>query len=288
MVYSTNRDFQQHLRALIADDLNAEAENHRSSRAIIRAVNMMLVEKRRAHQQITDDNAERYLRNFANGQSWGDEKTKALISEMYEFENALIVVRKGDPDPGVATRIFENYFQRGNGAFVRLEGLVGKFFIYKRAIKDPKELVVRGYIEFTMAESGVLKVAETHINRSHIDRAKSQVKAKDREPAREDWTGMVLPRERCYCMITAELSKGTPKFAALQPIDSGPGKIKTLRGESLECVEGWGVPNLLPSPVYLERVNDEFSLGTDMRQIDLVSVAKLRKSHPYIVAYLGL
>jgi hypothetical protein len=100
MPYTTDPDCQSHLRAVITNDLNAAPARRRSAKAIVRAVNMMLKRTDRGERTIEDRNAEHYIRKFANGATWKDDRTKALIWELYESEGRLVVLspRGADAD----------------------------------------------------------------------------------------------------------------------------------------------------------------------------------------------
>lgn len=244
----------------------------------------MLTALGRKKEEITADNAPAYLRRFARGKAWRDDRTKALIWELYQYERSTVTVSRESLNPAITRRLLDFIFQKPEDPYLSLEGLSGKFLIYKRAIKHQENLVVRGYIEFRPDDEGRMECEEIHINRSQRDASPGSQLG----PPKETWLGTILPRRRAYCMITVEEERGTPKFATLSILHSESKKIMSLRGSSIECIEAWGDGPGLASGIYLERINDEFNVAEDKDLIDLVTVEELRQNKPEVVRYLGL
>lgn len=292
MAYTDSPQAQDHLRKLISEDLSAK-NDRRSAAAIIRAVNQRLGKEGRANEVIQEiENTEHYIRDFAKGKPWRDERIKRLIWEQYVQKKQLILISRGEAVDEDVARVFEYTFQRGSNAAQSLDRIIGQFFLYKRAIKDPSKLVLRAFVEFKLLpsnqllQSGVLQIDELHINRSHLDRATSS--DQHAEPVTESWAGTLMPRERCYSAITYESQKGTPKFLVLEVLHEENRRAHSLRGHSVESIEGWGPGQLLHSPVYLERIGEHVESPTSDRRFDLITLKELRKSNQYVIGYLGL
>lgn len=284
MAYTTSGESQDLLRRTIKNDLAGPGQR-RSAAAIVRALNSFLERTKRREQTVVNtENTEHYIRTFANGGSWKDDKTKELLWDMYLDEKGLMVISPEEITIETVSKVLEQFYQKQATELEPLTGLLGKFVVYKRAIMNPNGLVVRGFIEFRTTREGSLEVEEIHVNRSHTDKAHS--KDGRGNPPKETWIGTVLPRRRSYCMISRELQYGTPKFAVLETAHIDDGRINTLHGHSIECIERWGTGNVLSSKVYMERAEPDFNCDSPL--IDLVSLEDLRKSNRYVIDHLRL
>jgi hypothetical protein len=283
MSYTNSRESQENLRRVIKNDLDAPPGQRRSAAAIVRALNAFLTRTARDERVIVNtENVEHYIRTFASGGTWRDDVTKQLLWEMYVEERGLTVIAPGEVTIEAASRVLEQYYQRRASNLEPLTGLVGKFLIYKRAIMNPNGLVVRGLIELRAVSEGSLEAEEIHINRSHTDKVNGT--DLEAEPPRETWLGTLLPRERSYCLISKEMKYGTPKFAVLESAHIEDGRINTLHGYSIECIERWGGGRVLRSGIFMERVGHDFTCDSPL--VDLVSFDDLRNSKRYVIDYL--
>jgi len=283
MSYTGSREQQRQLRAAILNDLNGPVGSRRAGAAIVRSLATHL--RNNGQARVADGllanitNLDRYIRNYARDIGWGDEATKSLLWDFYGAEGALRPTSANTTHNPHAHAI-EFVFQKSSLQPQPIAPLVGQFVIYKRTISNPQHLVVRGFLKLTenVNSPKSLLVEEIHINRSHRIRPQDFMK--------EIWSGSVIPRERSYCMITYENTKGTPKIAVFEKGSSTPeGLVFSMNGHSVECIENWGPGNVFRSGIYIERLPEEFDCDTDP-QIDLVPMSVLRKTNSHVIRYL--
>jgi hypothetical protein len=279
MSYSDSPEQQRRLREMLCADMNAPPGVRLSAGAIVRRLNDYLIDNDKAGDCIDDEeNVAHYIRDYARREkSWkGGHKHKKHLWDFYEARARAAADSALRPSVDIPP---SNLFVRTTGA-PSCAPILGKFFVYKRAITEPHRLAVRGFIEFSQAtnESTRIDVTEIHLNRTQKPRTHDVMK--------EIWTGSVTPRERSYCMITQESKKGTPKLAVFETLSVIDGQAQTMRGYSIECVENWGSVNIFHSGLFFERVDDNLECDT-CEEVDLVLIASLRKTHDHVIGHLG-
>jgi hypothetical protein len=283
MSYTNAPDFQDKLRQAINDDLHALPGSRRTGLAIVRMLNKFLRNTLRKDQEVDEINTDHYIRNFAKGKAWRNEHIKELLWEMYVEEKKLILISPDNIADGDVSRVLECFFKPEvpvkRSETNPLAGLIGKFLMYKKSVGAPNKRVVRGFIEFSPAGDGALSFEEVHVYRSGRDRKK---------PDTEIWIGTLLPHERSYCLISKEKKNGTPKFATLAVIKKDDGRVQSLCGHSIECIQRGDIGPIFQSDIYLERLEDSFDYKTDKSTLDLIDVSKLRKSDRGVLTHLGL
>jgi hypothetical protein len=277
MVHNHTPYSQDRLRAAIQEDLDGTNGSPRTGAAIVRALNAHLEATGRAQRKIIEvENTERYIRNFARRRGALAEVIQELLWDLYEYERRLVIITPGAIDRQTMTRLLDEVYECNEP--LSTSSLVGKFLIYKKSIKDPTNLIVRGLIEFKKTETDALSVEEVHINRSHTPADKIDI---------EFWIGSLLPRSRSYCLVTREKELGTPKFAVLEMGHKEGTRAITFWGRSLECIEKWGGGAVFESGVFLQRLNDNFNYLEDNSLLDLVLRSELHKTHSDIITALG-
>ena len=283
MSYTTAPDFQDRLSQAIFNDLHAPRGKRRTGTAIARQLNRFLRRTLREDQVVDEVYIDHCLRRFANGRAWRDDRVKKLLWEMYVDEKQLIMISPGNVGDDDVSRVLQYFFKpkipiRG-GEPKPLDGLTGKFLMYKKSVGDSNR-VLRALVEFKPAGDGALSSEEVHVYRS----GRAQKK-----PYTEIWIGTLLPHERSYFLISKESRSGTPKFATLAVIKKDDGRVRSLRGHSIECIERGDIGPIFQSDIYLERLDDGFDYKTDKSFLDLVDINKLRgSSNRVILTHLGL